>query len=179
MFVLRNKKTVKDRFGFTPTPNFGVSLYSKRGFTLIELLVVIAVIGFLASMAVYALNVARIRARDARRMSDIKQISTAIELYYDEYGNYPRTAGWCTQISNPLNNWGRDFQADIAEWLPKVPLDPAYHDSYQDYFYMNIGDQSYYLYAELETIDRTEDGLSACAKIDGINNEYDLRYPSF
>ena len=61
----------------------------KQGFTLIELLVVIAIIGLLSTMSVLALNQARARARDARRVSDVKQISKALEIYYNESGNYP------------------------------------------------------------------------------------------
>lgn len=53
---------------------------NKRGFTLIELLVVIAIIGLLSTMAVISLNSARAKARDARRLSDVKQISTILSL---------------------------------------------------------------------------------------------------
>lgn len=65
----------------------------KKGFTLIELLVVIAIIGLLATMAVVALGNSRARARDARRLSDIRQIQTALQLYYHEQGGYPSTIG--------------------------------------------------------------------------------------
>ena len=62
---------------------------NKKGFTLIELLVVVAIMGLLAALAVIALNTARARARDARRVSDLKQIQAALELFYmDEY-KYP------------------------------------------------------------------------------------------
>ena len=62
---------------------------NKRGFTLIELLVVVAIIGLLATLSIVALNNARARARDARRVADIKQIQTALELYYNDQGSYP------------------------------------------------------------------------------------------
>ncbi|OHA66771.1 MAG: hypothetical protein A3C82_00700 [Candidatus Wildermuthbacteria bacterium RIFCSPHIGHO2_02_FULL_47_12] len=52
----------------------------QRGFTLIELLVVIAVIGMLASIVLVSLGPARARARDARRLSDVRQMSLAIEI---------------------------------------------------------------------------------------------------
>ncbi|OGF28605.1 hypothetical protein A2477_00750 [Candidatus Falkowbacteria bacterium RIFOXYC2_FULL_47_12] len=51
-----------------------------QGFTLIELLVVIAIIGLLSTMAVVSLNSARGKARDAKRVSDVKQISNLIEM---------------------------------------------------------------------------------------------------
>ena len=55
----------------------------KKGFTLIELLVVIAIIALLSTLSVVALNSARVKARDARRVSDIKQIRTALDMYFD------------------------------------------------------------------------------------------------
>jgi len=64
----------------------------QQGFTLIELLVVIAIIGLLSTLAVVALNNARMKSRDAKRISDIKQIQTALELYYNDANAYPADA---------------------------------------------------------------------------------------
>ncbi len=68
---------------------------NKPGFTLIELLVVIAIIGLLSTLSIVALNQARARSRDARRLADVKQIQTALEMYYNDLGGYPAsiTAG--------------------------------------------------------------------------------------
>jgi len=60
-----------------------------KGFTLIELLVVIAIIGLLATLSIVAFSSATKKARDAKRLSDMKQIMTALELYKDQYGQYP------------------------------------------------------------------------------------------
>lgn len=65
---------------------------TRSGFTLIELLVVIAIIGLLSTLAVVALNSARQRSRDAKRVSDIRQIQTALELGFSETSNYPVAA---------------------------------------------------------------------------------------
>jgi len=64
-------------------------MIKKKGFTLIELLVVVAIIGLLATMSIVALNTARAKARDAKRVGDVKQIQTALELYYNDNSGYP------------------------------------------------------------------------------------------
>ena len=51
----------------------------KQGFTLIELLVVIAIIGILSTAVLTSLNSAREKARDAKKISDLKQIALALE----------------------------------------------------------------------------------------------------
>ncbi len=59
------------------------------GFTLIELLVVISIIGLLAAVVLVSLNSARAKSRDARRLGDIHQLQTALELFYNDCGGYP------------------------------------------------------------------------------------------
>lgn len=65
----------------------------QKGFTLIELLVVIAIIGLLSTLAVVSLNNARIKSRDARRVSDVKTVQTALEMYFTENNHYPTADG--------------------------------------------------------------------------------------
>ncbi len=72
----------------------------KKGFTLIELLVVIAIIGLLSTMAVVSLNGARAKARDAQRISDLKQMSTALEIYQTSAGDYHAFQDYNGVISN-------------------------------------------------------------------------------
>ena len=62
---------------------------NQKGFTLIELLVVIAIIGLLSTLAVVSLNNARTKSRDARRIADVKQIQTALELFFTDNSQYP------------------------------------------------------------------------------------------
>lgn len=54
----------------------------KKGFTLIELLVVIAVIGILSGIVLTFMNSARLKARDARIISNVKNSKTILELGY-------------------------------------------------------------------------------------------------
>ncbi len=61
---------------------------SSRGFTLVELLVVIAIISILATLLLLQLGVARAKARDAKRIADVNQVRSALELYFDDNGSY-------------------------------------------------------------------------------------------
>src|SRR3989344_3892996 len=74
-------------------------LCKSKGFTLIELLVVVAIIGLLSSVVLASLNSARAKGRDAKRMSDLHNISVALELYYDKFGTYQVAGtGWGSNI---------------------------------------------------------------------------------
>jgi len=67
----------------------------ERGFTLIELLVVIAIIGVLSSIVMSSLNTARNRGNDAKTKAQLSGLRTAMELYYDTYGNYGTVTNSC------------------------------------------------------------------------------------
>ncbi len=62
-----------------------------EGFTLIELLVVISIIGILSSIVLTNLRNAQAKARDTRKVADLRSITNALELYYNQNGSYPVT----------------------------------------------------------------------------------------
>ena len=123
---------------------------SSPAFTLIELLVVISIIGILSTLSVVALNNARSKARDARRLSDIKQINLALELYYNETGVYPPASG--TLDANIaglcLSDIGISSTCGTLVYLQKIPGDPLNNRDYQ-YRQLSNG-LSYRLFAQLE-----------------------------
>ncbi len=76
----------------------------QKGFTLIELLVVIAIIGLLSTLAVVSLNNARAKSRDSKRVADVKQIQTSLELYFNDFTSYPQyltTSGMSNYLATP------------------------------------------------------------------------------
>ncbi|MBL8031479.1 MAG: prepilin-type N-terminal cleavage/methylation domain-containing protein [Candidatus Doudnabacteria bacterium] len=86
-------------------PAWRVSLAGSGGFTLIELLVVIAIIGLLASIVLVALSSSRARSRDATRLAQIRQISGAIELYFNENNTYPPST--TVLVPSYIGTWPR------------------------------------------------------------------------
>ncbi len=81
-----------------------------KAFTLVELLVVIAIVGLIAAISIIALNSARAKSRDAKRAADIKQISTALALFFNDAGRYPDDLEWA---SGSLEYNGQTYLAVI------------------------------------------------------------------
>src|SRR3989344_2967293 len=102
---------------------FAKSRSMKVGVTPIELLVVIAIIGVLASIVLASLNTSRRKSRDARRISDIKQIQLALDLSFDAqnpvtYPPAPVIGAGSTTLFYGLN------VLQIGGFMPQIPLDP-------------------------------------------------------
>ncbi len=90
------------------------------GFTLIELLIVVAIIAILAGMLLPALNSARARGRAATCMSNLKQVSTARQLYTDDNNDFYPTVGGVVCEDIAYQNavyWAQSFGA--LKYLPK------------------------------------------------------------
>ena len=90
---------------------------NKKAFTLIELLVVIAIIGLLATLSVLALNNARAKSRDAKRVADIKQMQTALELYFNDKQSYPTSSEMTTSIFSTSTN-------GTSTYMQVIPTSP-------------------------------------------------------
>lgn len=124
----------------------------KKGFTLVELLVVVSLIGVLSTLILANLNAARERSRDAVRKSDLRNIQTALRVYYNDYGRYPAGTSTITACGGGLtpvactygSGWAR-YTTTYMNILPKDPL-----SSTQNYVYIYNNDDDYTIYACLE-----------------------------
>ena len=111
---------------------------ATRGFTLIELLVVIAIIGLLASIVLVSLSSARRKARDSRRIGDLRQVQLALELYSDATPAqiYPfhgaPAIGTVANIANSDANLTTELAAALVPtYLGGMPADPTGSGDYE------------------------------------------------
>ena len=86
---------------------------NKNGFTLFELLVSISIIGILTALASVAYSGAQKKARDARRVEDVKSIQTAAEQYYSQNtykypSSYTSGVAWTVGTSTILESYPSD-----------------------------------------------------------------------
>lgn len=103
----------------------------RSGFTLIELLVVISIISSLASIILVSLNFAKAKVRDAEAMMELRQVSTALYLYYAKHNTMPTPV----TIAPHTTAFNEIAQTLVSEgFLGAVPVAPANH-TYQYYNY--------------------------------------------
>lgn len=113
-----------------------------KGFTLVELLLVIGIIATLAVVAFVALDPAKrfADARDARRVSDVESILSAVHQYViDNKGSFPpalavnaeQTIGTggsgCSNSNGGCSTQADDcvnLSSDLERYLKTIPFDP-------------------------------------------------------
>ncbi|MEK7595826.1 MAG: type II secretion system protein [Patescibacteria group bacterium] len=115
---------------------------SARGFTLVELIMVVGLIGVLTGVILVVINggTARAKARDAQRISNLKTIQTAIELYKFSTGTYPQTgANWIA-----IGSGGDTLSPLVApSYIATVPRDSSYPSSPAPVCPYSAGNTSY------------------------------------
>ena len=118
----------------------------KEGFTLVELLVVMAIIAILSSAVIAYLSSTRAKGRDARRLSDINEISKALALYESNHQQYPLAATQVTLSSTDAVSIALEGDGVITN----TPTDPIY-PGYAYTYVTNLTGSTYTLTFCLET----------------------------
>lgn len=79
--------------------NTSTAAYKQKGFTLVELLIVVIILAILAAIVVPQFASTTDDANDAALVSNLANIRAAVDLYYQQHGEYPSaklaTGGTC------------------------------------------------------------------------------------
>lgn len=122
-----------------------------------ELLVVMAILGVLIVAGLGSFTSSQKKSRDVKRKNDLRQISLALETYYNDFGSYPESDVSTNQIrgcgvdAQQVCDWGDPWKKTPASgaetvYMIALPVDPQ---TGRSYYYESDG--SYFkLYASLE-----------------------------
>lgn len=133
--------------------------FKQKGFTLLELLLVIALIAILSTFVIATGRESFKRGRDTQRKSDIKNVASALDIFYSDYGIYPASDGAGAILACPYSAitssgtpcvWGTsEFSDDQGTiYFNRLPTDP---DESQSYYYEPSATQdSFVIYTDLE-----------------------------
>ena len=98
--------------------SFAKAKRSCHGFTLIELMVAISIVAILSTVGMSFYGTAQKSARDSKRKQDINAIATALEIYKQANGFYPKF-NWIYSKSG--GTWIAGLNTNYINQLPKDP----------------------------------------------------------
>lgn len=106
----------------------------KKGFTLVELLVVIAIIAILVTIVIIAINPQTVlrQTNDTKRRSEVNQIKTSLQLYFNDNNDYPTSAN---MVADPS-----ELETTYIRQLPRETF----------YGYARVSTTDYVVGAELQ-----------------------------
>lgn len=126
---------------------------SKNGFTIIEILIALSIIAILTTIGLANFSAGQRVTRDKIRKSDLHQIASALEIYYQKYDKYidgtPGVEGDCTSADTAAL-YSLDPNIGILSYMANqvVPTDP---DTKDNYCYISVeSGASFRLFSMLE-----------------------------
>jgi len=161
----------------------------RKGFTLIELLVVISIIAILATIGSIAYANIQQKGRDAKRKSDLRDIKSALVLYYQDSKKYPGV----TVTQYPSKNTASWIPGLSPDYFNSLPLDPKQTNTSPvncsvdfDYCYILTSTpsiDSFILWAQLENVkDRqvntSPDADCRATRAVGLSSKFNYCVPS-
>lgn len=109
----------------------------EAGFTILEILIVLAVFGLLVTLTGLSVRSARMRMRDAARVSDVSVLRSALGQYWLEKATYPVSSG--VNLGQPGTNTDKFSAAGFVSkgdpgapvYLSSVPTGPKPNEYYR------------------------------------------------
>lgn len=120
----------------------------KKGFTLIELLLVVAIVTLLSSVFFYNSSEARKKAEDAHMAVESRQVSSAVQMYYDNNRFVPHSTEGGIMAGKTYNETSAEYttilQPLVTEgYISEIPKSPG-GDNYS-YGFTEGGKKSYFI----------------------------------
>jgi prepilin-type N-terminal cleavage/methylation domain-containing protein len=106
----------------------------QEGFTIVELLIVVVVIGILAALVITTYTGIQAKSRDSKRLTDLQNVQTNLELYFQTAGYYPsltdmNNTAWLTTNMKNLDVVSLQYPSGSNTTLGSAPAAKIY--SYQ------------------------------------------------
>ena len=111
----------------------------EKGFTLIEMLLVVAIIGFLVAILLPSVAGFGSDAKDKAVKADLRQLKTAVEVYYISFGAYPDDTGWGTKDSCLLTADGTSGYNRVVDQFSADPYENGTNGNADTYAYVVSG----------------------------------------
>lgn len=134
-------------------------LKTSKGFTIVELVITIVIVGLLAALITVSYNSVQTKTKATNEMSDLKTLNRAIQAYYSENSEYPKTGG----------SWMGWSQAQDENFIPG--LAPKYITKTPQQKDTSSGSDKSYIYLSDGTnykLISHAPGASVCATAVGI-----------
>lgn len=100
------------------------TIQSDKAFTLVEMLTVVTIIGILAALILPALSAATNKARRMTCLDDVKQITTAVQMYIDDSSDTASGLSYKEKVRSYLGLQGRSSPQDRVF---ACPADTSYY----------------------------------------------------
>lgn len=141
-------------------------LNKQKGTSIVELMVILATASIMVGGISVKVSDIMAEAQDVQRMANLRQIVTALEIYYLDYQKYPQVSG-----SDSQSRWNKLIsEFEDGNYLGSFPTQPENYD-YKD----SDGGQNYILKVLFEN----PENPYLEADWDGINQEIDCNDPYY
>lgn len=164
------QRTIKKSRGLAPylfslkKREYGDIREKDRGFTLVELLVVVAIVALLAVLVLINIGSIRAKARDSRRVADIKSIQEGLAMYHDNHRVYPDSDGALIEINGSTDSLSQALiTEEVMQGVPTDPLNRLMDGVSYKYYYQSLDDEEDYrleYYLETDSIHGRSQGFN-------------------